>query len=157
MQATDPTNGTPAPGDAEALPDDPYAVTRAVASGEAVAADPIDALVAGQRWLRLAIATAPVAWLLAWSVNWPALILDPSGVAIVAPWLLALGLYALVTVRASAQVARLTGQHRSAALGLACLALVPLVGVVVMALLHRRANRVFERHGYTTRWHGPLF
>ena len=40
---------------------------------------------------------------------------------------------------------------------LAGLALVPVVGVVVMAILHARANRMFERHGFTTRWHGPLF
>ena len=68
-----------------------------------------------------------------------------------------LALYALVTANASARVAWLTGLHRSAGTGLACLALVPLAGLVVMAVLHTRANRALERHGFITRWHGPLF
>lgn len=157
MQATDTTTGTPPTHAAEARPDDPYAVTRAAASGEVVAADPIDTLVTRQRWLRLAIATAPVAWLLAWSINWSVLVVQPATAAFAAPWLVALALYALVTARASADVAGLTGLHRSAGIGLAGLALVPVVGVVVMAILHARANRMFERHGFTTRWHGPLF
>lgn len=157
MQATDPSTRPPATDAAEVLPDDPYAVTRAAASGDVVAADPIDTLVTRQRWLRLAIVTAPVAWLLAWSINWSVLVMNPASAAFAAPWLVALALYALVTVQASAQVAWLTGLHRSAGVGLACLALVPLVGLVVMAVLHARANRVFERHGFATRWHGPLF
>lgn len=157
MQATDPSSATSTPGEPAVSPDDPYAVTRAVASGEVVADDPIDVLVARQRWLRLAIATAPVAWLLAWSINWSVLVLSPASAAFAAPWLVALALYALVTANASARVAWLTGLQRWAGIGLACLALVPLVGVVVMAVLHTRANRALERHGFITRWHGPLF
>lgn len=157
MHATDPTPDTAAPTPAPAAADDPYAVTEAVTTGRAVAADPVDALIAHQRWLRIAIVAAPVAWVLAWSINWSALLQSPAWSVFIAPWLVPLAAYVLVAVRASARVAWLTGLERWAGIGFASLSLVPLLGVATMAWLHVRANRALERQGFTTRWHGPLF
>lgn len=149
--------GAPESGGAQAVPDDPYAVTEAVATGRTVAADPVDVLIARQRWLRIAIVAAPAAWLVAWAINWTFLILNPLSAAYAAPWLLALAGYVLVAAGASARVAWLTGADRWAGVAMGSLALVPVVGVATMAWLHVRANRVLRGHGFTTRWHGPLF
>ena len=157
MHPSEPAPGAPESDGAQALPDDPYAVTEAVATGRTVAADPIDVLIARQRWLRIAIVAAPVAWLVAWAINWSYLVVNPLSAAYAAPWLLALVGYVLVTAGASARVAWLTGVDRWAGVAMASLALVPLLGVATMAWLHVRANRALRAHGFITRWHGPLF
>lgn len=137
--------------------DDPYAVTDAAASGQVAPADPIDMLIARQRWLRLAMVATPLAWVLAWSVRWEALVASPSGAVFVAPWLVGLLGFAWVAAAGSARVAWLTGVERSRGIALAVVAWVPLLGLGTMAWLHVRANRALRAQGFRTRWHGPLF